>query len=484
MADTFYWYDYETTGIDPARDRVVQFAGIRTDVNFNQVAEPDVFYCSLHDDILPHPEACLITGITPQLVNEKGLLECDFIDRIHQQFSTPQTCVVGYNSIRFDDEFTRNLLYRNFFDPYAREWKSGNSRWDIIDVVRLTHALRPDGINWPTREDGSASFKLEELTKANGISHESAHDALSDVYATIALAKLIKQKQPKLYAWGLGLRDKKKAAENLDLINHTAVVHVSSKYPANKDCLGIVMPIVAHPVNKNGVIVFDLTADPQPLIDLSAEEIHQRLYTPTADLAKGEQRIPLKTVHINKSPMLAPLNTLTQQIRDRLNIDFQNCEENRQLILNAGIAQKLSEVFAINEFEKATDPDLMLYGGGFFSHSDARNMAQIRNCEKDKLAKLDLPFEDDRLPEMLFRYRARNYPNSLSEAELASRQVYRKACLTEEHDDGRLTLMRYFEILDDLIVQEGWTPEQQALLEDLIAYGETIAETLDVTHDG
>ncbi|MEO1888651.1 MAG: exodeoxyribonuclease I [Cycloclasticus sp.] len=478
MADTFYWYDYETTGIDPARDRVVQFAGIRTDINFNQIAEPDVFYCKLHDDILPHPEACLITGISPQLANEKGLLECDFIQRIHQQFSTPQTCVVGYNSIRFDDEFTRNLLYRNFFDPYAREWKSGNSRWDLIDVVRLTHALRPDGINWPTREDGSTSFRLEALTKANGISHESAHDALSDVVATIALAKLIKQKQPKLYSWGLGLRDKKKAAESLDLINHTAVVHVSSKYSANKNCLGIVMPIAKHPVNSNGVIAFDLTSDPQALIDLSAEAIHKRLYTATADLAEGEQRIGLKTVHINKSPMLAPLNTLTDSIRDKLNIDLDACEENRQRILKANIADKLSKVFSINEFETATDPDLMLYGGGFFSHVDVRNMAQIRGCDKDNLTELDLAFEDERLDEMLFRYRARNYPESLSDAEQARRQDYRHECLTKQHDDGRLSLMKYFEWLDELISEEQWNDEQQQLLEDLIKYGEVLAESV------
>ena len=289
MAETFYWYDYETTGIDSTRDRVVQFAGLRTDLDFNPVAEPDVFYCKLHDDFLPHPAACLVTGISPQLANEKGLLECDFIAKIHQQFSTPQTCVVGYNSIRFDDEFTRQLLYRNFFDPYAREWKSGNSRWDLIDVVRMTQALRPDGINWPMREGNVPSFKLEELTKANNISHESAHDALSDVHATISLAKLIKQKQPKLYSWGLGLRNKKKAAETLDLANHTPVVHISSKYLAANDCLAIVLPLGVHPVNKNGVIVVDLSVAPKELIGLSAEALYKRLYTATADLAEGEQ---------------------------------------------------------------------------------------------------------------------------------------------------------------------------------------------------
>jgi len=479
LADTYYWYDYETTGIDPARDRVVQFAGIRTDLDFNVIAEPDVFYCKLHDDVLPHPEACLITGISPQLTLEKGLLERDFIERIHREFSTPQTCVVGYNSIRFDDEFTRNLLYRNFFDPYAREWKSGNSRWDLIDVVRLTHALRPEGIHWPTGDNGFASFKLERLTKENGILHEAAHDALSDVYATIALAKLIKQKQPKLYAWGFALRNKRKAEENFDLINKTAVVHVSSKYPASLDCLGVVAPIARHPINKNAIIVCDLSIDPQALIDLPADDLYQRLYTSTADLPEGEERLPIKLVHINKSPMLAPLSTLTKEVKSKLKIDLEACEKNGKKLINANIEKKLADVFSKNEFEQSTDPDLMLYGGGFFSAADSRNMAEIRRCSKDELSNLDLAFDDERLEEMLFRYRCRNYPETLNEGESVVRQSYRKACLTGDVNGGRLTLMRYFEILDELIIKDGWTEKQQELLENLISYGEELSASLE-----
>ena len=343
----------------------------------------------------------------------------------------------------------------------------------------MTHALRPEGINWPKRDGDLPSFRLEALTKANGISHESAHDALSDVHATIALAKLIKQKQPKLYSWGLGLRDKKKAGANLDLINHTAIAHVSSKYPASQACLGVVAPLITHPVNKNGVVVVDLSVDPQALIDLSADEIYQRLYTATADLADGEQRIPLKTIHLNKSPMLAPLNTLTDELKRKLNIDLVQCEANRQTILKADIADKLAAVFMINEFETPNDPDFMLYGGGFFSHSDARHMAHIRQTPKEKLATLDLPFEDDRLPEMLFRYRARNFPETLTEEEKKQWHVYRQETLNNEKKDGRLTLISYFERLDELISEDSWSEDQQALLEDLVSYGEQLADSLE-----
>ena len=184
---TILWHDYETWGVSPKFDKPSQFAGIRTDLDLNIIGEPEMFYCQPPQDYLPQPEACLVTGITPQKALREGLTEAEFAERIHSLFSQPNTCVAGYNSIRFDDEVTRYLLYRNFYDPYAREWQNGNSRWDIIDMIRACYALRPEGIEWPTVErDGQqvVSFRLELLTKANGIEHEAAHDAMSDVYAT------------------------------------------------------------------------------------------------------------------------------------------------------------------------------------------------------------------------------------------------------------------------------------------------------------
>lgn len=476
MANSLYWYDFETTGVSPATDRVIQFAGVRTDLDFNIIAEPDVFYCQLANDVLPHPEAALVTGISPQLTLQKGLIERDFIARIHEQFCQPQTCVVGYNSIRFDDEFTRHLLYRNFYDPYAREWKSGNSRWDLIDVVRLTHALRPDGINWPSREDGSVSFKLEALCQSNNIVHESAHDALSDVYATIGLAKLIKDKQPKLYTWAFELKNKKTAAQQLKLGEGSAVVHISGMYPSSKDCLAIVMPVIRHPINQNGVVVYDLSVDPQALINLPTEELHKRLYARSDELKEGEHRLGIKTVHLNKSPMLAPIGTLTPDVIKKLQIDLEHCEKNRQAILNANITNKLEALFSINTFEKADDPDLMLYSGGFFSALDARNMAHIRSSSLEELGHLDLPFEDERLEEMLLRYKARNYPQILNEQQRNVWQQYRYNKLTQTPLNGDLTFELYFEKLDELIAQEGWSDKEQQLLADLIEYGETLEE--------
>ncbi|MFO7580543.1 MAG: exodeoxyribonuclease I, partial [Nitrosomonas halophila] len=233
---TLYWHDYETSGTDPKWDRPVQFAGVRTDSALNEIGEPLVIYCRPPHDRLPQPEACLLTGISPQMADEQGLMEPVFMARIHEQLMQPGTCALGYNTLRFDDEVTRYALYRNFYDPYAREWQHGNSRWDLIDLVRMTYALRPEGMVWPLNEGGRPSFRLEDIASANQLAHDSAHDALSDVRATIALARLMRAQQPRLYDWLFRLRDKRAVAKLLDLAKHTPVLHTSRMYPAEYGC--------------------------------------------------------------------------------------------------------------------------------------------------------------------------------------------------------------------------------------------------------
>ena len=340
---SFYWHDYETWGAEPAVDRAAQFAGLRTDLDFNPLGEPLVVYARPADDCLPHPQACMITGITPQLARDRGAPEADFFRFIHEELMRPGTCALGYNTLRFDDEVTRYGLYRNFFDPYEREWKNGNSRWDMIDVVRLTRALRPEGIRWPEREPGVTSFRLEELTAANDIEHAGAHDALADVRATIALARLIRERQPRLFDFVFNNRDKQRLAGQLNVRAGRPVLHVSSRYPARLGCIAAVLPLAMHPVNRNGVIVYDLRVDPQPLLTMSADEIRARLYTASADLPEGAERIPLKVVHLNRAPVVVPMGTLTPAAREQWQMD-ETAEQRHLQALHAapGLADKLA----------------------------------------------------------------------------------------------------------------------------------------------
>lgn len=433
MSDsTFFWHDYETFGTDTQRDRPCQFAGIRTDADFNVIGDPLVVYCKPPSDYLPDPYACLVTGITPQYAAEKGVNEAEFIRVIHEQMAVPGTCTLGYNNIRFDDEVTRNTLYRNFYDPYAREWQNQNSRWDLIDVARAAQALRPEGINWPLNEEGRPSFRLEQLTEANGIEHGAAHDALSDVYATIEFARLLRDRQPKLFNYLYTQRQKQAVQKLLQKPGNQPLVHVSGMYSAQQQRLAVVLPLCEHPTNSNGVIVYDLSVDPKPLLTLSADEIHSRVFTAVADLPDDTVRIPLKTVHINKCPVLAPINVLRTEDLKRLRIDLDDCYDNRNRILaEKELGDKLAEVFSQQFTDEISDPDLMIYSGGFFSPHDRVQMDRIRTTPVEALVSLQPDFKDKRLPEMWFRYRARNYPQSLTEAESLAWLEHCKTVLNE-----------------------------------------------------
>ncbi|NOT86090.1 MAG: exodeoxyribonuclease I [Methylococcaceae bacterium] len=425
---TLFWHDYETFGTDPQRDRPSQFAGVRTDLDFKLLDEPVCFFCKTPDDYFPQPEACVITGITPQQVDATGLCEAEFTKRIHAQLVKPNTCTLGYNSLRFDDEVTRNILYRNFYDPYAREWQNGNSRWDLIDVVRAARALRPEGINWPNNAEARPSFRLEDLTRANGIEHTGAHDALVDVYATIALAKLLKTAQPKLFEFLWQHRGKTQALDLLQLSSFTPVVHISGMYPAFKQCLAIVLPLCKHPTNANEIVVYDLSIDPDPLLTLSVAEIQQRLFTASTDLPEGVARIPIKTIHINKCPVIAPLSVIRPVDAERLEIDLVLCQVNSDKIKSvSGVIEKLTAVYSNRAYpESADDPDVAIYSGGFFNDADKHALTKITGLSPEQLAKTVFTFKDKRLPQMLFRYRARNFPESLNNDE---RQQWRTFCV-------------------------------------------------------
>ncbi len=475
MANSIYWYDYETFGINPRLDRLAQFGGIRTDEDLNIISDPLVIYCKPADDMLPDPQACLITGITPQKALADGLIESEFIATIHKEFSQPGTCIAGYNSIRFDDEFTRNSLYRNFFNPYTHEWQHGNSRWDLIDIVRLTRALRPEGINWPVGDDGRPSIRLELLTKENGISHEAAHDAMSDVYATIEMAKLIREKQPRLFDYMYGLRKKNEVSKLLNLRTHEAVLHVSSMYSSERNAITMVMPICQHPTNKNSIIVYDLSNDPEDFINIDADEISGRMYTKASELPEGIKRVPLKDVHINKCPVIVPLKTMDTATAERLEINIEACEDNRQIILEQidMLAEKTRQVFGSSDFPEVTDPDAQIYSGGFFSDTDYGRMDRIRKSSPEELSQLDLTFDDPRLPEMLFRYRARNFPESLSDGEKQRWNEYRKERFTDPAASPR-TMNRFLADIEELQNGDSVTGTELVVLEELLAYAEMV----------
>lgn len=477
---TLFWHDYETFGADPRRDRPAQFAGIRTDMDLNPVGDPVSVYCQPSDDYLPVPRACLITRITPQKASAEGVPEPEFVRLIERELSQPMTCTVGYNNLRFDDEVTRHVFYRNFFDPYAREWSNGNSRWDIIDVGRLCYALRPDGVQWPQHEDGSPSFRLEDLTRANDLTHGQAHDALSDVEATIGLGRLLKKAQPRLFQWCFELR---KAAQVSALINWKSmepVLHISRHFPAARGCLAMVVPIALHPRYAKRVICYDLAEDPTPLFELSPEDIADRVFTPSADLPEDVKRIRLKTITMNKCPVLAPLSTLAGVDTDRIGLDVAQCQRHLELIREApDLREKLQAVFIQGTTDGGMDdPDVALYSGGLIDRESRSVLQQILMSPESKLPELAARLTDKRLQRLVFRYRARNFPGSLTPDEHERWQRHRRRRLLGDADEGWLNLETFSALLREARELESDDPAALGILDELESYGRQLTSDL------
>lgn len=467
---TFYWYDYETFGISPKIDRISQFAGIRTDENLN-ILDEHMFYCKPTHDCLPAPEACSVTGISPQLCEQKGMVEHEFIQKINAEFSTPNTCIVGYNSIRFDDEFTRYTLYRNFIDPYAWHWKNGNTRWDVLDVVRLCYALKKDNsLKWVYNEEGKPVFKLDQLSLANGIEHANAHDALADVRATIAIAKIIKDTQPQLFDYAFSLREKKTVESKIQLFE--PMLHTSGMYSATLSCTRLAVALAYHPQYNDRAIVFNLDQDPSILLEMNVEELKTLMFTRQSELPEGVKRLEIKDLIFNKSPMFVPnVYKLDPKVVSQLQIDMNTCLKHLSFIKDnqTKIGKVVQDLYKNDQdYAETKDVDQSLYGG-FMDNADKRIGDQIQTLSKDELKDFHPKFKDQKLSTLLMHFKARNYPETLGEDE-AEDWFETVQGRVQAGENGYLNIDEYFQRINIMRDQH---PNKESLWKQLEAYGES-----------
>jgi len=474
QTQTLLWHDYETFGLDPRWDRPSQFAAIRTDLDFNQIGESMMWYCRPADDYLPSPSACLVTGVTPQKCLQEGVPEVEFMALINEQMSKPGTCSLGYNSLRFDDEFTRFGLYRNLFDVYAREWQGGNSRWDLIDLVRTAAAIRPEGINWPRNEAGELVLKLDRLAPANGIEHADAHDALADVRATIELARLLKKSQPRLYNYVFQLKHKAQVWGQLDLQMRKPVLHVSSTYGRENGYLSLVGAFAKHPSNNNAVLVFDLRQDPRIWQGYSSAQLQELLFSRKDLLPVDAQRPAVKEIQVNKCPVVSPLQTLSDEQATSFSVDKTQCLKHLQYLReDLNLCEALSQAYSNRPEFPVVDPDAGLYGGGFFNDKDRKLMEKVHQSDPSIWSEGEFSFTDNRLEAMLFRLKARNYPHLLSGDEMQAWEAFRSERLLDASASGARTYEHFAKELNEL-GQKIKDPAQIAILEELHMYAESI----------
>lgn len=490
MGETLFWYDLETFGTNPRIDRIAQFAGIRTNDRFEPIGDPVVLYCKITPDYLPDPAACLVTGITPNETLRKGMCEYEFIKTVNDIFSVPGTTVVGFNNIRFDDEFIRNALYRNLMDPYEREYKNGNARYDMIDLIRMAHDLRPEGIEWPVDEEtGRVTFRLEKLTAANGLSHEHAHDALSDVYATVAVAKLLFEKQPKLFRYEFGMRRKKTVQDFYT--EGKPFLFTSSLFSRPEGCTTPVFPLATDPARANCSLVYDLRFDPEEFVSMSEDELAHRLYSRNEILeAENAVRLPVKELFFNRAPAVAPLSVLDAAAAERLKIDVPRClahaERLKKAVREEDLLVRIRNLYdrerryASGQNEggllehtpaaPANDPDLLIYSD-FFGDADKERMQRVRTLTPEEMLTTRFDFDDIRLNEMLFRFVCRNYYGSLDETTRTKWKSFCAQRLLVPPQDHLINFSFYMRKIEERLASRDIAPGDKIILKELRDYG-------------
>lgn len=508
---TFLFHDYETYGKDAIKDRPSQYAAIRTDENLNIIGEDTEYYCFPQIDTIPSPIACLITGITPNNIIERSrdpvlrntvFNEYDFFKKINAQFSEPNTCVLGFNTLEFDDEVTRHGLYRNMFSPYEREWKNGCSRWDMINVVRAFAYLFPDDIKVPVL-NGKPVFKLEYLGAENNLDITRAHDAVSDVYTTIALAKLIKEKQPKFWDYTFSNKGKKQVMQIVEKHNNEMLFACSSYFGYETKYIQPVFFVKQDANDNNNFIMLkmDDLDNIKRLLSMDAENVQEALY---AQLSEGEKRIPIHMTKINQCPILFSAEGLeangvitkeefiknTPKYNEYLD-NFKFVQENQSEIFNL-----ITKAFASRKgFKDTVDPDIGLYSE-FIPTSDNPKMETFHHHIKDGqmlqyLFKRDF-FTDNRLNQLSKRIIMRNFMKEMKKEITPENEANVKKVISHwfthcynrwhhgysiKNDENERSvtynLKEFYEEVEEAKAKAD-TPEKQKILADVVDYVEKL----------
>ncbi len=479
---TFYFYDLETSGINPRTARIMQFAGQRTDDRLQPIGEPDNIYIRLTEDVVPEPDAIMVTGITPQHTRSEGISEADFIQYFNEHIATAGTIMTGFNNVRFDDEFMRYINWRNFSDPYEWSWLEDRSRWDLLDMSRMMRALRPEGVQWPDTPEGIPTNKLELLASANNITHDSAHDALSDVKATIGLARLIRDKQPKLFNYLLGLREKKRVEAFVQ--NEQMFVYTSGRYAGEFQKTTIVCGLAKHP-KKQATLVYDLRFDPTPFLKMNVDELVDAWRWRAKDDPYTGLRLPIKSLQYNRCPALAPISVIASDgaIQERIALSAETARRYYKILISAKdfsknvvAATKIIDQERTDSFAASTRPDEQLYDK-FVPDADRSTMRMITAATSEEITKITPIFKDDRLTGLWPLYKARNFPKSLTEEEVQHWEAYRSDVMLSGQPSHYEV---YFNRLAELSKQASLTEQQKYILEELQLWGQSIVPVSEV----
>ena len=431
------WYDYETSGRDPAADRPIQLGWQVTDPGMDPVADADSLLIRLPDDVLPSPGAMLVHQILPEIHQREGISEAELANHL-EQLIAPRTLVAGYNSRGFDDKFTQHVFYRSLRDPYVWQYADGRGRFDLYPVVLTYFVLAPSALRWPEDHGGRPRFKLDRIGPLNRLDQglKRAHDASADVAVTARLAKQLALHDPDLFASCLKRIDKHFVTDQIRADGRSeGLLEITPFAGWDQGFVRDLWVPFRLSERSNDYVAIDLNCDPQAvmagLIQLVESPITDRF-----ELRKQVRELGLQTVRINAQPMFFRRGTLEPEVKARLEaFGRDEVRQNQHLDVWHHIQdspafkqlyQLAVQVLAEPEQVIPDDVDFALYSGGFLSAHDKDLLASLPLMDPEGLSQWTQSFDDPRYEELLFRYRARNFPRSLTQGEWKRWQKIRR----------------------------------------------------------
>lgn len=381
---SFVFFDTETTGLKHGFDQIVHFAAIRTDANLKEIDRFEARSCLL-PHVLPHPAALRTNGLPiGRLLDANLPSHYDMVRAIRQRLlSWSPSIFLGYNSIRFDEEMLRHALFQTLHPAYLTS-NHNNSRADVWGLVMAAAAVSPACLNVPIDPEGRPIFRLEQLALANDVAHEQAHNALSDVVATLELCRLVHQRSPEL--WQRFVRFSKKATVG-DFVE-AEDGFMLTEFFANQAYHAPVVCIGRDPDQANGRFCLSLNGDVDRFAAMTDDELRAEL---------AQKPCPVRRLRINAAPTLTALYDAPEVMLDGVDIDAIEAQARRVKDDPALCSRLVSAYIAAREPRiPSRHVEARLYDG-FPGPQDEARMVEFHDAEWEDRLSIIQSFDDERL---------------------------------------------------------------------------------------
>ncbi|MDA8561631.1 exonuclease domain-containing protein [Gammaproteobacteria bacterium] len=456
---TFLFYDIESTGLNKSFDQVLQFAGIRTDKDLNEIERYEL-KVKLNPDIIPSPFATITHRISVKN-NQDNISEYEAIKKIHSWINQPNTKSLGYNTLGFDDEFLRFSFFKNLLPPYSHQYANNCGRLDLYPMTAMYYLFKNEILNWPKIEN-KISLKLEQLNNANNLAKGQAHDAMVDVEATLKLAREFK-KESKMWDYLIGFFNKNEDIARSNLLKNSPALYFNGYLGHDNNFQCPVIFLGQHKYYKNQSIWLRL--DSTKLIETTQETIQN-----TTQIIRKKPGEPGFLLPIKKRY----LNYLTKERLDQTEINELWLKNNSET-LKAIASYHTNFIYPTYQ---NVDIDSSLYLNGFKNSNEEKFCRDFHKAPDKEKTKIIDKAPNQNLKKQAIRILGRNFPENLSQAQLKEFNIYLKDInplneidtIIDFQNNKKLTIDKALQQIIEIKAEIKLDSEQHVLLNELEDY--------------